>query len=147
MSRGPRTRVEPGIFRDAAGLAAVVKVDGRQRERRFPLGTDLRKLRDWRRRTRAALELDLALPDDAPRPTTLADDIATYLALLPAGTYRRDTEDLLAHWRHALGDRPAAQLHHLERALPLPLPLAQMRTIASRNPTAKPTGHAQSDRP
>ena len=87
-----------------------MKVDGRQRERRFPLGTDLRKLRDWRRRTRAALELDLALPDDAPRPTTLADDIATYLALLPAGTYRRDTEDLLAHWRHALGDRPRAEV-------------------------------------
>ena len=82
--RSARTKVEPGIFRDAAGLAAVVKVGGRQRERRFPYGTDLRVLRDWRRRTRAALELDIALPADAPRPTTLADDIGT---LAPASAH------------------------------------------------------------
>lgn len=106
--RGARTRVEEGIFRDAIGLSAVVKVGTRQRERRYPLGTDLRVLRGWRRATRARLELDLAEPDDAPAPTTLHDDIATYLALLPEGRYRVDMADLLAHWDRALGDRARA---------------------------------------
>lgn len=110
MSRkGSRSTIEEGISRDGTGISAYVKV-GKQREQRFPAGTNLRDVRAWRRKKRAELELGLALPDDAPRPTTLADDIDTYLALLPVGTYRRDTEDLLTHWRHALGDRPRAEV-------------------------------------
>lgn len=112
--RGPRQRLEEGISKDAIGLSAVVAVGDRQREKRYPLGTDLRILREWRRKTRAALELDLALPADAPPPSTLADDVETYLGLLADTPFRRDLTSLLAHWTRLWGSRRRAELTSTE---------------------------------
>ena len=47
-----RVRVSEGIYRDRYGLAATVKVNGIQRERRFPPGTRLRTIKGWRDETR-----------------------------------------------------------------------------------------------
>lgn len=57
-SKTRRTRVAEGIYRDAYGLAACVKVAGQQKERRFPGGTDLKILQSWRIQTRADLDAD-----------------------------------------------------------------------------------------
>lgn len=51
-----RTRLAEGVFEDRYGLAAIVKVGGLQKEKRFPLGTDLAILRRWRHAMRAELE-------------------------------------------------------------------------------------------
>ena len=109
MPRGSRQRVARGIFRDTIGLAGVVKVDGTQHERRFPAGTDLATIEKWRRNTVSRIDLDLALPSSTT-PATLAQDIATFLALLPEGDYKRDTAILLRHWRMAMGDEPRTVL-------------------------------------
>lgn len=45
MTRGKRTTIAPGIYRDASGYAIVTKVHGVQQERRFPLSVDLDRLR------------------------------------------------------------------------------------------------------
>lgn len=58
MSRGTRTRLSEGIFRDAYGCAAVVKVGRCQREQRFPPDTALDVMKAWRTRTRADLTED-----------------------------------------------------------------------------------------
>jgi integrase len=87
----------------------VVKVDGAQHERRFPAGTDLATIERWRRNTVSRIDLDLALPSSTPVPT-LSQDIATYLALLPEGDYKRDTEILLRHWARTHGDAPRSAL-------------------------------------
>lgn len=52
---GKRTRIAEGIYRDAYGLAAVVKVGNVQREKRWPLGTDLKPLKAWRETERVRL--------------------------------------------------------------------------------------------
>lgn len=91
--RGSRRRLAPNIFEDDAGIAVTVSVGGRQRERRFPLGTPLRELEDAR--------LELLGQQRATRPTaagTLADDVVQYLRTIPDATKRRAQARLCAHW-------------------------------------------------
>ena len=69
-----RVRVAEGIYRDRHGLAATVKVNGVQREIRFPAGTPLKTIRVRRDELRASLR---TLPAGARH--TLAHDAARYL--------------------------------------------------------------------
>jgi len=50
-----RVRVAEGVYRDRHGLAATVKVNGVQREIRFPPGTPLKTIRARRDELRASL--------------------------------------------------------------------------------------------
>lgn len=49
MSRGKRTRIALGIYRDRAGFAVVWQEGGAQREQRFAADTPLHRLKDFRR--------------------------------------------------------------------------------------------------
>ena len=69
-----RVRVAEGVYRDRHGLAATVKVNGVQREIRFPAGTPLKTIRARRDEVRASLR---AVP--AGERNTLAHDAARYL--------------------------------------------------------------------
>jgi integrase len=126
MSRGRRTRLEDGIYADASGIAAVVKVRGVSKEKRFPPGHPRDQIRAWRSETRAKLEKST---DSEKRqradPRSLLRSIAAYLrkrqgrpgyksdrshlkAWIPKlGPKRRhqittdDCESVIAHWRAA----------------------------------------------
>ena len=50
-----RRKVAKGIYKDKYGVAATVKVDDIQRERRFPRGTAIKTMRTWQDTTRASL--------------------------------------------------------------------------------------------
>lgn len=76
--RGKRVRVEEGIYRDTSGLAAIITVRGRRREKRFHPGCDLHEIRVWLADTRAEL-VRLAPPTLTSDRRTLARNIATYL--------------------------------------------------------------------
>ena len=121
-----RVRVAEGIYKDRHGLAATVKVNGVQREVRFPHGTPLRTIRAKRDELRASLR---TLP--AGGRHTLNHDTRRYLdqvesTLISFGDRRRD---LLA-WIPRFG-------HLRTAALPAHLPLlnAQLhewrRTLAA----------------
>ncbi len=69
-----RVRVSKGVYRDRWGLAATVKVNGMQRERRFPRGTPLRTIQAWRDEMRGNLR---TLPKGAKH--TLSHDAGRYL--------------------------------------------------------------------
>ena len=69
-----RVRVADGIYKDRHGLAATVKVNGVQREIRFPPGTPLKTIRARRDELRASLR---TLPAGARH--TLAHDAGRYL--------------------------------------------------------------------
>ncbi len=69
-----RVRVAEGVYRDRHGLAATVKVNGVQREIRFPAGTPLKTIRAKRDELRASLR---TVP--AGERNTLAHDAARYL--------------------------------------------------------------------
>ena len=74
-----RVRVAEGIYRDRHGLAATVKVNGVQRELRFPPGTSLKTIRAQRDELRASLR--------TVRPGqrhTLAHDADRYLQQISA---------------------------------------------------------------
>ena len=69
-----RVRVAEGVYKDRHGLAATVKVNGIQREIRFPAGTPLKTIRARRDELRASLRI---LP--AGERHTLAHDAERYL--------------------------------------------------------------------
>ena len=119
-----RIRVAEGIYRDRWGLAATVKVNGVQREIRFPLGTPLKTIRARRDELRTSLRHQRryqsgAFADDAARYldqirttlTSFADRERHLLAWLPRFGHL-DTMSLAEHlplldhqlreWRHKL---------------------------------------------
>lgn len=73
---GRRRRIATGIYADKSGLSAVVTVNRHQKEHRFPPGTDLQTIRDWRRDTVEALEKKHA----GGRRGTMGGDAKIYLA-------------------------------------------------------------------
>jgi len=97
-----RVRIAEGIYSDQYGLSAVVKLGRRQREKRFPFGSDLETLESWRIQTRAEL-------DDEPGQTrtitgTLRADADKFIASkLGAPAYKSDRAHLRA-WYPSLGD-------------------------------------------
>lgn len=78
-----RKRVGKGIYRDAYGLSATVKVGtgstALQREKRFPFDTPFKDLREWQDDMRADLRRQHGQPGGAKRGT-LAGDARGYLA-------------------------------------------------------------------
>ena len=95
-----RSRVAPGIYKDRWGLAATVKVNGIQRELRFPPGTPLKTIRARRDELRASLR---TLPRAARQ--TLAFDAERYLDqvtgnLIGSAERRRDVEAWLPKFGH-----------------------------------------------
>ena len=73
-SRKRRKRVSEGIYEDQYGLAATVKVKGRQQEVRFPPGTSLRTIQAERTRMKAAMQTR-----PSGKRQTLAHDAERYL--------------------------------------------------------------------
>jgi len=111
-------RIGPGIVRDGNALVAEVRIgssrDGTQtrKRERFALGTDLAKIRAWQHGAR--YDLAIATPS-APGRGSLAADIRDFIAALPEGRYRIDSEDLLTHWtKSPLGDRDRRTIKRLE---------------------------------
>jgi integrase len=73
--RGKRRRISTGIYADAAGIAAVVTVNGDKVEKRYPPGTTLDTIRSWRSDQKGKLQ-KRAL---SGRAGTLAGDARDYL--------------------------------------------------------------------
>ncbi len=116
---GPGVRLAPGIYRHTTWIRACAKVRGVQRERHFPLGTDLDAIRKWQLRTKATL-LGGPLPTRATRGT-LDADAPTYLASL-LGKRLKDDRAVLQHW-------VLSPLGRIPRAL---ITRAQVRTQLAR---------------
>lgn len=101
MSRR-RKRIAEGVYEDAYGIAATVKVGKKQREQRFPRGTSLEFLAAWRARARDDL-LDIADDDAPPLPGTFAGDLEHYLKKIEAkAKYKSDRSHLRA-WLPRVG--------------------------------------------
>ncbi len=95
-----RVRVAEGVYKDRHGLAATVKVNGIQRELRFPAGTPLKTIRARRDELRASLR---TLP--AGERHTLAHDAERYLdqvqsTLVSFIDRRRDLQAWLPQFGH-----------------------------------------------
>ena len=95
-----RVRVAEGIYKDRHGLAATVKVNGVQREVRFPVGTSLKIIRARRDELRASLR---TLPTGERH--TLTHDAQRYLdqvqsTLVSFSDRRRDLLTWLPRFGH-----------------------------------------------
>jgi hypothetical protein len=119
LSRGRRVRLEAGIYRDALGLAAVVKVQGQQQEKRFAADTDLQRLRIWRADTTSALLQRSQLTSDRG---TFARDVARFLRTTKGRAGARADRSHLKPWVLAFG---RGSRHQITRARVLEL-LAQL---------------------
>lgn len=96
-----RTRIARGVYQDTYGLAAVVKVRGIQRERRFPIGTDLRIVESWQAQKRD--ELQETTPQ-LPRHSIARDIVARLKTLRGRPSYDSDRSHLKA-WLPFIGSR------------------------------------------
>ncbi len=94
-----RKRVSEGIYEDQYGLAATVKVKGRQQEVRFPPGTSLRTIQAERNRMKAAMQTR-----PSGKRQTLAHDAERYLQqvgpLVSLVNRRREIGVWLARFGH-----------------------------------------------
>jgi integrase len=113
-----RPTIAPGIRRVGDSLVAEIRIgnsrDGSQvrDEKKFPLGTDLAVMQAWQLHRRADGLLEAPTRAAAG---TLAGDVPTFLATLPAGQYRVDSEQLLAHWSACdLGALPRHEIQRLD---------------------------------
>ena len=99
-ANGLRTR-PAASRRDGWGLSATVKVNGDQRENRFPADTPIRKIRAWRDETRVALR------STVPRKSggSFREDAARYLARVRAMPSYRERERNIGFWVEEFGDR------------------------------------------
>jgi integrase/recombinase XerC len=123
-TRGPRTRLERGIYQDSRGYELQVMVAGQRRSQRLPLGTSRAQLRA----TLAALVTDLrrqAPTTAAVGRATLAADAPRYLAAVRAMPSYSDRRRDIEAWVAVVGDRPrhglssadiATQLHRWRQA-------------------------------
>lgn len=98
-----RVRIAEGVYRDQYGLAAVVKVGRRQRERRFPADEDLETLKSWRIQTRAELDDEREDEPAVVTGTLRMDGDAFIASKLGAVAYKSDRAHLRA-WYPILGD-------------------------------------------
>src|SRR5688500_2438055 len=89
-----------GFRRDRRGFRAYVKVGTEQRFKRFPVGTKLKEINDWRDETRVALRK--MLPDKAA-PGSLESDAQRDLAQVSAMPTIWQRADHLAKWINELG--------------------------------------------
>lgn len=102
---GPRTTIEPGIYRDATGYEVCVSLKRQRASKRFPSGTSRATLRIERGKLLASLERH------AGKAGTLSADIAAYLRGIPAHTVtHRNAAYLLGCWLADLGDRPRREI-------------------------------------
>ena len=96
-----RRRIARGVYRDQWGLSATVKVAGTQREKRFPPGTALCKIRDWQGEMRVALRASV--------PSRLRGsfkaDADRYLAGVQAMPTYRERERDIGFWIAEFGER------------------------------------------
>jgi integrase len=138
--RGARTRIDRGIYRDAAGVEVQVMVAGQRRSARFPLATGKGVLRDARERLRAELR---ASAGRARRPGTgtLAADAVRYLAAVRSMPSYADRARDIAAWVGVFGDRTrdslqpvdvATQLHTWRQAGKAPQTCNHLRTALSQ---------------
>ena len=103
-----RVRVSEGVYRDRYGLAATVKGNGIQREKRFPRETGMRTIRAWRTQTRASLQ---NMPKGAKH--TLAHDAKRYLDQIEGQLVSiRDRRRNLGTWVENFGHIRTLTLEH-----------------------------------
>lgn len=84
MTRGKRTRLATGIYKDASGIALCTKVHGVQLERRYALDSDLNKLIA----IRANWIVERESGEVAAPSTPFWDACTDYLRTIPAKTKR-----------------------------------------------------------
>ena len=129
-SRGRRTRVAEGIYKDRWGLAATVKVHGLQREIRFPPDTSLKTIRARRDQLRASLR---TLPHG--KRHTLAHDAGRYLEQVRTTLVSiKDRERHIATWLPTFGHLRTLALPDQTPALNVQLRAwREMRSAATCN--------------
>jgi integrase len=134
-----RVRIAKGIYKDRGGLAAVAEKYGQRRERRFPLDTSIREIREWQDEQFAEFTKQRA-PEIARG--TFDADIVTYLKTLadrPALQEQRAKH--LAWWadyRDPHGRRLGSRRRYTFTAAELQMALAEFARTPIRRWASRP---------
>ncbi len=99
--RGRKRRIATNVYEDDLGRIGVAQVGPLRKDKRFSKDTPRAVIQAWIDATRK--EFRKQRTRARRLKGTLAEDVATYLAELPAGRSKNDTTSLLAAWVAALG--------------------------------------------
>lgn len=91
-----RTRIAEGVYQDAYGFAATVKLGGVQREKRFPPDTSIDTLKSWRVQMRAELDVERPARSQSERGTLRGDGARFLKRKRGAPGYKADCSHLHA---------------------------------------------------
>ena len=110
-----RTRIGRGVYRDQWGISATVKVEGTQREKRFPIGRSLKTIHAWQDVIRASLRAC------APRRSNrdFKTDATRYLSKVRTMVSYRERERNIGLWIAEFGSRRRDSITTEEIALVL----------------------------
>lgn len=106
-----RRKLAPSIWQDEHGISIVVRVGDDYREPRYPLGTDLKFLKDERDALRVEMRKGRGT---VRRGSTLADDVPVYLKARAAMPTIRERELQLSRWVALFGTRRTLTLQSHE---------------------------------
>lgn len=115
--RGKRTRIAPGIFRDAYGISVVARIGSTKKgtarsspELRFDLGTDEDVLKLAQARERVKLREAAQRGAPIARGTLAADVVAYFVKAVLSKQRREERTQQLAWWVERFGGRVRASL-------------------------------------
>jgi integrase len=102
-----RKRIGKGIYRDAYGISATVKVgsgrDALQREKRYPFDTAFKEMREWQDKMRADLRKQAGRPASTARKGTLAADATRFLKMMKGRASYKSLRSEMQAWTTIYG--------------------------------------------
>jgi integrase len=114
---GTGKRIAEGIYRFPTFLRVTAKAAGRQKEKRFPLGTEPREMQRWQLKAKTDLLSGPGSKVQGSRPRrpsstdTLAASVPHFLATVPKGDKHDNYRMLLTWWAEGpLGELPRDQI-------------------------------------
>ena len=99
-----------GVRETPQGLQAYVRVQGQFYSKRFPAGTSLRALKDWREDKRVAIRTGAEVPTVDPSAATLADDVRAYFRIVQTMPSMKDRRFHLGQWAAIFGRKTRDQI-------------------------------------
>lgn len=104
-----RTRIAVGIYEDAYGRAATVKLAGVQREKRFSFDTPIDTIQSWRIQARAELDVERPERSVVQRGTLRSDGDRFIKRKRGVVAYKADRAHLRS-WYPLFGDRRRSEI-------------------------------------
>lgn len=99
-----------GIRTTQTGYQAYIRIQGRLYAKRFPFGTPLKEMKDWRRDKEVAIRTGATIPTIDPVEWTFREDVLAYFNIIQSMPSLSDRKYHLALWANVFGGKSRSQI-------------------------------------